>query len=181
MSSDDQIIKRVLRGHTGDFSGLMDKYQGAVYRIAYRVLGRREEAEDAVQETFLRVYQNLSSCRDTTRFWPWTRRITLNLCLSRIPREFPSEDVCDMADSLCVGLHPTEAEVLRCVAAEAAARAVQELPALYRTVVVLRYMEDLSCSEIGEMLDRPAGTVRAQLHRALRMLSDRLAGVRDEV
>ena len=111
--SDEEIIAQVLDGHTERYAELVRKYQGAAYRLAYRVLGRREEAEDAVQETFVRAYEKLASCRDRGRFWPWMRRIALNVCLRRMSRETPCENVVEMRDAGTSLANPVEAEVVR--------------------------------------------------------------------
>ncbi|MCX6375074.1 MAG: sigma-70 family RNA polymerase sigma factor, partial [Armatimonadetes bacterium] len=148
MLSDEQIIRRVLRGHVEEFRELMRRHQNAVFRLAYRIVGRREEAEDVVQEVFLRVYQNLGGYEGRDRFWPWVRRITLNTALRRIPREIPTDEVDEIGT--CEDL--VQAEVLRRLDTANVRRAIEWLPAAYRTAIILRYMEDLSYREIADLL-----------------------------
>ena len=181
MLSDEQIIKRVLKGHAEEFRVLMQRHQAAVFMLAYRFFGRREDAEDIVQETFLRVYQSLSSLRQSEKLWPWVRRIALNTCLKRVTPEIPSDEVEQLIDCLPDETIEVEAEVLRHLDSEDIHLAIAGLTMEYRAIVVMRYMEDLSCVEISELLNKPASTVRVQLHRALKMLSKRLAVIKNEM
>lgn len=179
LSTDDQIIKRVLKGHSEDFCELIRRYQDAVFCLAFRILSRREEAEDAVQETFLRVYQNLSSYKEQGKFWPWVRRIAVNRCISKIPREFPSDEVEMMLDSKGPYVNTVEEEVIHQMEMEDVYKVIDGLPVEYRTAVVLRYMEGLQCSEMAELLGEQASTVRVRLHRAHKMIAERLAVIND--
>jgi RNA polymerase sigma factor (sigma-70 family) len=177
--SDEQIIRRVIQGHTEDYRELIGRYNAPVYRLAYRILGRHEDAEDATQEVFLRVYQKMDTCRDTSRFWAWVRRITVNLCVRRVPVEDPSDEVVDMVDSSQPMCNTVEVEMLRRVEADAINQAIDALPSPYRTVIVLRHQEDLSYKEIAESLESTVANVQVQLHRARKMLASRLAVVED--
>jgi len=179
--SDRRIIERVLKGYTDEYAGLMQRHQDAVFRLAYGILGRREEAEDAVQEIFVKAYSNLAECRERDRFRQWIRRIALNTCLRRIPREYPSEGVGEMLDAASELGNPVEAETLRRAEVAAVRRAVGCLPAMYRIVLALRYDEDLPYSEIAELIGESTDVVRTRLHRAKKMLAERLAVVTDEV
>jgi len=178
--SDEKIIARVLNGQPDEYRKLMLRYQDSVFRLACRILGRREEAEDVVQEAFIRAYSNLESCRDRSRYWPWIRRIALNICIRRIPREHPSDIVDDLVDAASAQGNPVEVEVLRRIANGDMKTAVANLPAVYRIVLVLRYEENLSYQEIAELIDEDARVVGTRLHRAKKMLAERLAGVNEQ-
>ncbi len=179
--TDDQLAKRVGKGHIEDFSELMRHHQAVVFRLAYRILGRREEAEDAVQETFLRAYQNLNSYRGDGKFRAWVRRIAVNVCLRKFSREVPHDDLDSLPDTACPSDNPVEAETLANARQADIRRAVDGLPIAYRTVVILRYMEDLSYAEIAELAQEPVTTIRVGLHRAKKMLNERLTVILDEV
>jgi RNA polymerase sigma-70 factor (ECF subfamily) len=152
----------------------VQRYQPILYRLAYRILGRHEDAEDAIQETFLRIYQNLASQKESGKFWPWARQIGINICLKRLSPEFPSSDVERLIESAQPVENPIEDDLLSRIEIEGLHSAIAELPDMYRTVVVLRYFEDLPSVEIAELLGKPASTVRVQLHRALNMLCETL-------
>ena len=181
MYSDDEIVRAVLKGRVEEFTILVERYQSAAFGLAYRILGRREDAEDAVQDTFVRTYRGLGSYTGQAGFWPWVRRITMNCCISRLRRELPSDRVEAVLDSDDTCADPVEADVLRKCKSEAVRAIIADLPALYRTAVVLRYQENLCFDEIGELLHERAGTIRVRLHRAHKILAARLAEIRDEL
>lgn len=181
MLSDSEILKRVKEGRMQDFRWLIQRYHKSVYAIAYGILRRREDAEDAVQDTFIRVFRYLRTYSSDKEFWPWVRRIAVNCCFERLPQDVPTEDVEQLADYQQPFIDSVEAEVLSRCDAHVVDSVVSGLPVEYRVVVVLRYYDGLSSGEIAETLDIPAGTVRVRLHRAMKMLAERLVVVRDEL
>src|SRR5438093_4145182 len=78
--TDAEIIAQVLDGRRDAYSGIVDRYYGECSRFAYRMLGNRQDAEDALQETFLRAYRALARYRHSDRFRPWLYRILVNQC-----------------------------------------------------------------------------------------------------
>lgn len=86
MNADEELIRRLRSGDTTAFDALVDRYYGACLRFAWRYLGRREDAEDAVQDTLIRVYRALRRGRVPDRFRPWLFRIVLNRCRSQVLR-----------------------------------------------------------------------------------------------
>lgn len=181
LRSDEQIIKRVIKGHRDDFAELVRRYQPRAYHLCFRILGRHEEAEDAVQDTFLLVYRNLASCREQSRFWAWTRRIAVNVCLKKLSPEIPSDDVLEMQDMAWSHNDPVQTEIIRDLDRRVVREAISNLPDLYRTAVVLRYNEDLSYQEISELLGEPVNRVQVRIHRAKKILAERLAVIRNAV
>jgi RNA polymerase sigma-70 factor, ECF subfamily len=181
--SDDRIIRRALKGDHSAFRELVTQHEQAVFRLACRMLNRREDAEDAVQEAFLRAYQNLSACSGGDKFAAWLRRIVVNCCLTRLnsEREIPSDQVEEALDSDRPYTNQVEIEVLRRLAQEDIRGAIDSLPDSYRTVVVLRYHEDLTCVEIADLLSESPGAIRVRLHRAHKALAERLAVVSNEM
>ena len=178
MLSDNEVVRRVREGQVREFRILVDRYQQGVFRLAYRILGRREDAEDAAQDTFVRAFRSIHTYSDTGAFWPWVRRIAVNCSIKKLPQEFPSDAVERILD---IEQPPIEAEVFRECELQELRKAIAGLPESYRTAAVLRYQEDLSIAEIAELLDQPAGTIRVRLHRALKMLSERMVVIGDEL
>lgn len=174
MLSDKQIIKRVLKGHCAEFRELVDQHQAGVFRIAYRILGRREDAEDITQEAFMQAYTHLSDYRGKGAFAAWLRRIAVNLSLKRIPRELPSDEVSAAIDAGSTDNDPVQDQVLEALEREDIDLMIRALPDKYRAVIVLRYQEDLSCSEIADMTGETVKMVHLHLHRARRMLAQRM-------
>ena len=181
MPSDCDVVKRIRKGRTQEFRLLIERYHGSGFALAYHVLARREDAEDAVQEAFVKAFQSLQAYDEGRPFWPWFRRIVVNCCLNTRTREIASGDADSLADSDIPAEDTIESDLIRKCEMEDVLAAIAELPMDYRTVVVLRFMDDLSTPEIAEMLGVQVGTVRVRLHRAIKMLAHKLAVVKDEV
>jgi RNA polymerase sigma-70 factor, ECF subfamily len=146
-------------------------------RLCWGMLGNRDDAEDAAQEAFLRVFQNLEQFSRTGSFWPWARRIAINVCLRRLPARKLTESIDDHADRAATPGDPVAEEVLRRIKSEDLWRMVDTVPATYRAVIVLRYSEGLSVKEIAAELDETITTVHIRLHRAKTMLRDRMVAI----
>lgn len=173
MLSDDRIIRHVLAGRTDEFRELIVRHQAMVFRVCRRILHRHEDAEDAAQETFVKAFGSLSNYAERGRFPQWLRTIAINTSLKRLPRELPTE-LTDLADTVTSS---TEVEVLRRMDCQEVWRAIDDLPATYRTALVLRYGEELSYKEIGEALGESVNVIQVRLHRAKKALANALAGV----
>ena len=171
---DDALVERVLAGDRGAFRRLVERHAAAVHRICYGLLGHHQDAEDAAQDTFLRAYRALERFDARFSFRNWLLKIATNLCRDRLRRrrwqlslaeyrpwsepQAPAEDE---------PRFPTSGDLLHRVE-----RAVAELPLVYREVFILYHQEGRSCAEISELLDRPVGTVKTQLHRARRRVCE---------
>lgn len=139
-------------------------------RTAYLILGNRLDAEDAVQEAFLRAWKFRSSLAKESSFKPWLYRVVVNTCNSKLRQEIPhrhrrsgQEGLDDVAMSEDV---PSRIAISQDVMA-----ALKDLPDHLRVVVVLRYYADLSEREIAIAIDRKQGTVKSRLHEARRQLA----------
>jgi RNA polymerase sigma-70 factor (ECF subfamily) len=179
--SDEQIIERVLRGSAEDYRELMLRHQDALFRLSYRMLGRREDAEDVVQDAFLQAYRKLGDCRGRAKFGAWVRRIAINICLRRFARETPVGEIDELLDIAPCDQNPVEREVLRRAEISEILDALASLPPTYRTVIVLRYGEELDLQEIADILGEKPGAVYTRLHRARRMLAERLEELSHEL
>jgi RNA polymerase sigma-70 factor (ECF subfamily) len=165
---DERLAARAAAGDRRAFDALVTRHRRAVYRLCWSATGNPADADDAAQETFLRVYRALPSYDPERPFGPWLRKIAWNCGRSvrrdgqaGVPR-ISGEDLPDPADPAD---GPEEAasgnEEKRRVAA-----AIAGLPAELRTVLVLRAVEGLSYAEIAEAAGIPAGTVMSRLSRA---------------
>ncbi len=175
-------MARCQEGHLEEFGDLVSRYQSRLYSMAYRMLHNHEEAEDVVQETFLNVYRALASFKGD-RFSPWIYKIASNLCLDYLRRRRPGNVSLDapvgpdgdipreIADGTRL---PEEAALAEALGLDVQ-RAIDTLPPKYRSVVVLRHVEDLAYEEIAEILVLPLGTVKTRLFRAREMLRVRLS------
>jgi RNA polymerase sigma-70 factor (ECF subfamily) len=139
-------------------------------RTAYLILGNRLDAEDAVQEAFLRAWKFRDSLSKETSFKPWLYRVVVNTCNSKLRQEIPHrdrrEDVGDLGNT------PAHDDMSsRLALGDAVTRALGDLPPHLRVVVVLRYYADLSEREIAIAISRKPGTVKSRLNEARRRLS----------
>lgn len=160
---------------------IAERYGDMVYTMAYRLTGDRDEARDLAQDVFVRVYRNLDRYQPGT-FEGWLYRITKNLFLDRVRRRtrvrlepLPDEEWKQPSESDPGPLETIEAGVLR----GDLETALDELPAGFRTAVVLCDVQGLSYEEISEALGWPIGTVRSRIHRGRKALRKALeSGVR---
>lgn len=168
-------IEQALQGDRSAFAQLMHRYAGAVYNLAYRMLGSAEDAEDASQEIFLRAYTRLTSFDRDRRFSTWLLSIGSNYCIDRLRRRrFAWLTLDDAAFALPSDEPGPERSALNHERQAVVQRALQKLPEHYRTVTVLRYWNDLSYEEISRATGLPESTIKTRLHRARHMLAEAL-------
>jgi len=168
-------IEQTLRGDRSAFAQLMHRYAGAVYNLAYRMLGSAEDAEDASQEIFLRAYTRLASFDRGRKFSTWLLSIGSNYCIDRLRRRrFSWMTLDDAAFALPSDEPGPERSALVRERRAIVQRALQQLPDTYRAVTVLRYYNDLSYEEIAQATGLPESTIKTRLHRARHMLAEAL-------
>lgn len=166
----------------GTFERVVRAHQDRLYSIALRMLGDTGDAEEAAQDAFVRAYRALGRYEAKRirelQLRPWLATIVLNLCRSRMARRPVVVRRQVSLDAPLPGDLEPRAEEARGPAAATARRASAEawaglllnLPPAYRSAVVLRHVDGLSYPELAIALDRPEGTVKAQVHRGLAML-----------
>jgi RNA polymerase sigma-70 factor (ECF subfamily) len=159
--------------------GLMDRYRQKVMHLAISIVRNPALAEDMAQTTFVKVWQALPKFDGRAALSTWLYTIARNTCLSAIERErriVPLEDFAEVADDdgdpMVFGTAQAGIESAGQAAAEYdVATLLEKLPEPYRRVVVLFYLEDRTCEEVGELLSMPTGTVKALLHRGRKKLA----------
>ena len=144
------------------------------FRTACLILGNRADAEEAVQEAFLRAWRFRDSLADVPSIRPWLYRVVVNSCYSKLRREIPHRDRRagdePLADLAAEGAGP-EASAERGEVADTVLAALARLPMSLRVPVVLRYYADLSERDIARAIGRRQGTVKSRLHEARRRLA----------
>lgn len=175
LAEEAALARRAQAGDQAAFAALVQRYSGAIFNQAYRMLDDAHEAEDAVQEVFLRAYRRLDSYDPERRFVTWVLSIGSNYCIDRLRRRRGSwlnlDEVAFWLPSREAG---PEAVALRDERRAAVQRALQRLPETYRGVTVLRYWHDLSYLEIAEATGLTEATVKTRLHRARKLLAEAL-------
>lgn len=148
------------------FLSAVEQYQNMVYRIALHYFGNPHDAEDIVQETFLRLYRQEQNFDSADHLRRWLMRVTVNLCKDTLKSPWRKRRVA--LDQL------PEQPVFDRVEQQDLYREVMALPEKYRTILNLYYYEELSTKEIAELLDLRQTTVTTRLARARGLLKDRL-------
>jgi RNA polymerase sigma-70 factor, ECF subfamily len=169
--ADEELVQRHVTGDKRAFAGLVERYAGSVFNLAYQLTHDEAEAEDITQDTFLRVYRALPRSDWQRPFKPWLFTIATNLCRDWARRRAVSfsaltEETDELSDEEPSLIEHLEEKELH----KALQHAVDSLPPAYRVVIVLRYTEGLSYEQISEALDLPLNTVRTHLSRAKQRL-----------
>jgi len=182
-SLEARLARMAIKGDQQAFAELVGLYQDKLYHMAYRMLNNRQEAEDVVQEAFLRVYNNLERYDENMKFSTWIYRIATNLCIDRLRKRRPSYSL-DAESSEFEGLdgyamipsdnRTPESETLLSETQRIIHQAMETLPPKYKTVMVLRYLHELSLQEIGDALGMPVTTVKTRVHRGREFLRKKL-------
>ncbi|MEC1522288.1 RNA polymerase sigma factor SigW [Neobacillus niacini] len=176
-------IKQVLKGDQDAFAEIVEIYSNSIYQLGYRMLGNRHEAEDIAQEAFIRAYVNIKSFNQDLKFSTWLFRIATNLCIDRMRKKKPDyyldaevsgTDGLTMYSQLASNSPLPENELESLELQESVQKEILKLPEKYRSVIVLKYIEELSLNEISEILDLPLGTVKTRIHRGREALRQQL-------
>lgn len=178
-----RLVRLSRNGDRNAFEELVDMYNDKIYHLAYRMLNFSSEAEDVVQDTFLRVYMNLDRYDENQKFSTWIYRIATNLCIDRLRKrkpnysldaEMPDGEGSDWYSLLASQQDTPEQEVVLSETQYIIRRAIGNLPEKYKSVVVLRYLHDMSLQEIGDVLGMPVTTVKTRVHRGREFLRKKL-------
>lgn len=179
--TDEELVARSMDGDVDSFNQLIKRWERPIYALAYRVIGREEDARDVCQETFLRAYRAINGFKGQAKFSSWLYRIALNLCRDwirrqkRTPTVQAPEDV-DIAD-LAAEAGPTESIetlVARREMGRAVAIAMAALPEEQRTAIILKEYHGLTFQEIADMQGCPLSTVKTRLYQGLSVVRRQL-------
>jgi RNA polymerase sigma-70 factor, ECF subfamily len=180
--TDEELVAKSISGDADSFNELVLRWERPIYALAYRTIGREEDARDVCQETFLRAFRALPGFRGQAKFSSWLYRIALNLCRDWLRRERrapvvqPPEDV-DLIE-LAASAEPSESIedlVARKDLSRQVERAMALLPEEQRTAIVLKEYHGLTFQEIAELVGCPLSTVKTRLYQGLSVLRRELA------
>ena len=185
--TDEELISRFQAGDEGAFEEIVNRYADRLLKFAYRFVLDREEAEDIVQDTFLKVYQNRHAYREIAKFSTWIYTITGNLAKTILRKRknrkmFPfsrttSEDN-DKEIEYPSTERPPDTKLAGEIEEQIIQRAIIKLPEHFRTVIILRDIQDLSYEEISNIIDAPLRTVKSRINRARLRLQEELEHLR---
>ena len=177
---DEEVVVRVLSGETALFEILMRRYNQRLYRVSRAILREDGEAEDVMQDAYVRAYEHLDQFAGKAAFSTWLTRIAIHEALARKRRRARLEELDALpptgdAMSILKSSAPTpEAGTAQAEARQLLEEAIDSLPENYRSVVVLREVEEMSVAETAESLGVTDAVVKTRLHRAHAMLRKHL-------
>jgi RNA polymerase sigma-70 factor, ECF subfamily len=179
---DEDVLERARSGDPAAFRLIVEGYSRDVFRLAFRITRNEEDAEDTVQETFLRAYRKLDSFESRASFGTWLYRVTANSAIDILRRRNRlrdrNEPIPESDSDARLGHAPTqEGGVLGRQVRERVESALSGLSDLERTAFVLRHFEDMSLAEVSDSLDTSVSATKQALFRAVRKLRKRLAPV----
>ena len=179
-----ELVAKARQGDTASFSVLLRRYEGKIFRLAMNITQNREDAEDVLQESFLKAYEHLDQFLGNSKFYTWIVRIAVNQALMKLRKRRS-----DRAVSLDEQIDTGEDTVVREIAAwdpdpeqrysqeelhTILSEVIDELAPIYRTVFTLRDVDGLSTEETAEALDLSVPAVKSRLLRARLQLRDKL-------
>lgn len=187
---DDYLVRRIQAGDDAAFERLVEHCGPRVYALVYRMIGHREDAQDVVQEVFLRVYQSLPRFRAESSFNTWMYRIVVNLCHDeldrrrRSPRTISEIEVADADTPIILLEQMTNGETPEdlCIRSERQyqlERLILQLPAQHRILVLLHDIQGMRYDEIATVLNMNVGTVKSRLNRAHHQLREKILEIRE--
>src|ERR1700757_796639 len=184
LSDELKLVRAAKGGDISAFEQLVQRYDRNVFRIAQHITQNREDAEDVVQDAFLKAYQNLGQFQGQSKFYTWLVRIAVNEALMKLRRRRPErmvsldEDVKTEDDSVpreVADWSPNPEQLYsQSELHDILTKTIQGLPPSFRTVFVLRDVEGLSTEEAAEALDLSIPAVKSRLLRARLQLRERL-------
>ena len=180
--SDAEVVRRVLAGDADAYAILVDRYWDRYARYAVRMVGNREDAEEALQDAFVRAYRALGRYQEQEKFGGWLLRIVVNECRSAATRRrrrehrFPDVDEAawSAAEAAASDLPADAAE--RLALREELSRALAVLPADQREALLLKYAEDMSYDEIAAATGAGTSALKMRVKRACERLREILQG-----
>jgi RNA polymerase sigma-70 factor (ECF subfamily) len=188
--TDEELVARSTHGDADSFNQLITRWERPIYALAYRVIGREEDARDVCQETFLRAFRGIGAFKGQAKFSSWLYRIALNLCRDWIRRErrtpvVQAPEGVDLTE-LASQRGPAESVedlVARQDMSRLVAMAMRVLSDEQRTAVVLKEYQGLTFQEIADLQGCPLSTVKTRLYQGLTLLRRQLeeAGIHSSV
>ena len=179
--TDEELVARSQRGDVDSFNQLILRWERPIYALAYRVIGREEEARDVCQEAFLRAFRALPGFKGQAKFSSWLYRITLNLCRDWIRRQrrAPVSQMPEDTDVLEMAAARGPVESIEDLVARRELSAVVEvamalLPEEQRTAVILKEYHGMTFQEIADLQGCPLSTVKTRLYQGLTVLRRQL-------
>lgn len=193
VTPDEELVRHFLAGDEGAFDILVVRYQDRLFNFSMRFTSNASDAEEIVQETFIKAYKGLGRFRGDARVSTWLFQIAKNLCINKFHRKRRRMD--HRKVSIQQSQHDDDLPLVQIEAEgpdafdvlanqeinDVLQEAITELDPHFRSALILRDIEDLDYSEIAEILEVPVGTVKSRIHRARQELQRRLSPFVEEL
>jgi RNA polymerase sigma-70 factor (ECF subfamily) len=181
LETDTRIIEEIRAGNIRRFSELVDRHKNRAMTLAFRLIGAKEDAEEVVQDAFVRAFRNLGEFRGDAKFATWFYRIVYNLCMTRLRQRRTAPDMVNMdtveerilADEEGLAVHE---RIDRADFQTLVQKEIQDLPDRYKSAITLFYVQEMNYEEIAQVLGKPLGTVKTDLFRGRNILRRRVLG-----
>jgi len=180
---DEELVLHIIKGKTELFSVIIDRYQSKVFSTAYNYTHDQEEARDLTQEIFIKLYNNLQGYKSKASFSTWLYRIAVNRCIDWTRKKKlnvvsivydSSGDEVDIYDTIADNGEGLEEAFIAQENKDYIKKVVEDLPEIYKTVIILYYFEDFSPQEISDIIGIPKRTIETRLYRGKNLLKLRL-------
>ena len=176
--ADQEIIESIRKGRPRDFGALVDRHKERAMTLALRLVGEREDAEEVVQDAFLRAFRSLDQFRGESKFSTWFYRILYNVCMARVTRRPKQGETVSYGDEGFDRIDSDEPSVQQTLESEEEQAVLREeitrLPETFRTALTLFYVQELSYDDMASILQMPLGTVKTNLSRGRLLLRKRV-------
>ncbi len=174
----EYLLEQCRAGNQLAWEALVRGYQARVYSLAFHYLGNGEEARDAAQEVFLRVYRNIGQCHEAGMFLPWLIKISRNLCIDLLRRKAARPTATDLSleelpESPDPDLNPEESWMAKS-RRQLIHRALRQLTTLNREIVILKEIHGMALEQIASLLKIPLGTAKSRSNRARLELAEKV-------
>ncbi len=167
-------LERIKAAQAGDKEALVEllrEIETSLYRTAFYMLGNEQDALDATQEALIKIYKNIGSFEQKAKFLTWAQRIVTNVCIDKC-RQTKNNISIDEHEYVLQdqAVNDVEDAMERSYLVDEIRLAIEKLPENHRTVIVMRYIQDMSYKEIADNIDLPINTVKSYLFRARQQL-----------
>ena len=181
------MVNRVLRGETQAFATIIKNTEGLVAQIVYKLITNAEDRKDLAQDIYLKTFKSLSGFKYQSKLSTWVGKIAYNTCFNfldkkqlvlldnSIPENEKQESALEFFTNKFVGLsnnNNSETSLIRTERMEIVQSAIEKLPPLFKTLIMLYHYEELSYEEIAEITSLPVGTVKSYLFRSRKSLKE---------
>lgn len=172
---EEQLIRNVLKGDTSSFSYFVDAYQNMAYTIAFRICKNKQDAEDIVQESFVRAFNNLRTFRFTSKFSTWFYRIVYNTAISSIQTASYRNEFTEYGQ-IDTDVQFSDLNILEHMEISERKQTINDIlnhmPTDESIVLTLFYLEEHSIKDVSEMLSITESNVKVRLHRARKRFAE---------